>query len=196
MKFLPRPLPKPVHHFGCGVSLSGDASPDRMSCGSPVSDVPSECDDHGPLGASRSRSDVDIRRGVLVAHTNLVVPRREICLLPFRVSLISSRLTWDPSRIIQIGGAHVAILADAAPWPELYGREFAPIDDSWWWNAAPGGVQSTLSLAALMGHLLYLGTPPDGDGISPIEHLLSKFTPPDLSFPLSAREEEVRHVHA
>ena len=87
----------------------------------------------------------------------------------------------------------MAILAEAAPWPELYGREFAPID-SWWWNCAPGGVQSTLRLAALMGYLLDLGAPPDG--ISPIEHLLAQLDPPDLGYPLSVSAEEMSYARA
>ena len=116
--------PDHAHRFGCDALLSGDASPDGLSCGSPPSPVPSQCDDSGLLGATRTRSYIDPRRGVLIAHTTLVGPGRgEITLLPFRVSPVTSRLTWDLCHIVQIGGAGPFTHADA--W-----RELSPLEDA------------------------------------------------------------------
>lgn len=124
MTFPPLRPTNDVHRFGCDASISGDASPDGLSCGSAASDVPSQCHDPGLLGASSTRSHIDPRRGVLVAHTTLVGPGRgEVCLLPFRVSPVTSRVAWDPSQIVQIGGPD-------APSPAQAWRELSPLEDS------------------------------------------------------------------
>ena len=257
MTFLPCSIQNDSRCCCCGAALSKEAHPRGLSCGRDGALGCPVCDDPPLLATSGSRSDVDPTFGVIVAHTNYVGPSRgEICLLPFRVSPITSRLAWSPSEIVLVGrreapcgeqarrelepldaiegcrvhidrassraalvrdrlrvdlvvgvdessweviarlpvpdGADVAILADDVPWTELYGRPFAPLD-TWWWNAAPGGVHSTLRLAALMGHILDLGAP--SEGLSPIEHLMCKFESPDL-IPHVHPHEEVRHVRA
>ena len=261
MPILPDSTKKNIDDGRRGASAAGDTDRCLICCSDAASPGCTCCDDSVLYDAAFSRADIDPRHGVLVAHTGQVsLSTGEICLFPFRISPITSRIAWCPSQLVLVGsrdvpsvevawrelsplenaiegrrvhidraptprvplvrdrlrsvdlvvgvdesswdviarlpvpdGADVAILADAAPWPDLYGREFAPID-SWWWNSSPGGVQSTLRLAALMGYLLDLGAPPED--LSPMEHLLAQFTPPDLSYPLSALEEEVRYVRA
>ena len=87
--------------------------------------------------------------------------------------------------------SHVAILADAVPWMDLYGRGFSPFD-TWWCDSGSGLVQSTLRVAALMGYVLQLGAP--GSGLRPIELVLSTFDPPDLSAIPPSPHEEIIHV--
>ena len=88
--------------------------------------------------------------------------------------------------------ADVAILAADIPWRALYGRAFAPLDS---WSPDSTGVQSCLRLAGLMGYVLELGADPARDGLSPLEHLMSKFEAPDL-VPHTHPHEEMSHARA
>ena len=258
MTFPPLPTRNEFSRCGCGAILSEDAHKHGLSCVCTGSDGCPVCGDPPLLGASGTRSEIDVRHGVLVAHTSYVGPSRgEICLLPFLVSPVSSRVSWDFCHIVRIGpslalvdpwreleplehslegrrihiekvnsrraplvqerlravdlvvgvdertvdmiarlpvpdDADVAILADDVPWAKLYGREFAPLDT--WWDPEP--VQSTLRLAALMGYVLDLGVDPAREGLRPIEHLMSKFWPPEVAYPFSVLDEEMSHARA
>ena len=257
MTFLPPPSPRNFDRCGCGAVLSEDVYRTELSCGDAADYGCQRCQDLRFLGASGSRSDVDLRHGVLVAHTVHVGPSRgEICLLPFLATACGSRIAWETHRIVRIGSAlthvdpwselapledsleghrihidrvsstraplvrerlgiadlvvgvdetsrdviarlpvpddaDVTILAADISWSALYGREFAPLET---WCDPSGGVQSTLRLAALMVYVLDLGAP--SEGLRPVEHLMAKFEPRELAYPLSVPHEEVSHARA
>ena len=61
---------------------------------------------------------------MLVAHTGQVSRSTgEICLLPFRVSPITSRIAWCPSQLVVVGSREV-------PSVEVAWHELAPLEDA------------------------------------------------------------------
>ena len=91
-----------------GASAAGEADRCVMCCCDAASPDCPRCDDPLFFDVAPSRPDIDPRHCVLVAHTGQVDPSRgEICLLPFRVSLITSRLTWCRSQLVLVGSREV-----------------------------------------------------------------------------------------
>ena len=254
MTFPPYSTQKDFSFCGCGAALYEGSDRAGLCCDPAESHGCLHCDELRLLGGARS--DIDLRHGVLVAHTVYLGPYKEICLMPFLVPPTGSRIVWE-ARLLRIGsalisvdpwrelepledvlegqrlkietasspraaivrdflrdpdlvigvdssslgiiarlplpeGVDVATLEADIPWRALYGRDLEELISSWGSSTGPG-IQSTLRLAALMGHVLDLGTP--SEGLRPIEHLLAKFEAPDL-LPHVHPHEEVSHARA